>query len=211
MHKKRHVVRLTQEQSAANSKRSSVAPGHTPASCFTGASCSTRPTLMEPTHGPTSGSRMLLGFQPLRWHESADAFARRGVLGFDELRAPERLARAGSHRTPQKARVRPGDAALGRGTLPTSRERIRVVFRITSQLIRLRPSTRTLRWSLPATSWPEGSSFAITPRCTARVAEHGGDRDISVLVRQCLKRRLPDTRDTRAGGTSSWCVWSAIG
>ena len=121
------------------------------------------------------------------------------MLGFDELRAPERLARAGSHRTPQKARVRPGDAALGRGTLPTSRERIRVVFRITSQLIRLRPSTRTLRWSLPATSWPEGSSFAITPRCTARVAEHGGDRDISVLVRQCLKRRLPDTQRHSSG------------
>ena len=107
--------------------------------------------------------------------------------------------------TPQKARVRPGDEALGRGTLPTSRERIRVVFRITSQLIRLRPSTRTLRWSLPATSWPEGSSFA-TPRCRARVAEHGGDRDISVLVRQCLKRRLPDTQRHSSGRHKLLCV-----
>src|SRR5829696_4282993 len=48
--------------------------------------------------------------------------ARRGLLGLDELRAFERLARAGGHRAPQKTGVCSFDVAPGRGGLPQSRE-----------------------------------------------------------------------------------------
>src|ERR671921_2890755 len=46
----------------------------------------------------------------------------RHLLGLDELRASHGLARASAHRAPQKARVRPFDAASGRGTPPPSPE-----------------------------------------------------------------------------------------
>jgi hypothetical protein len=56
--------------------------------------------------------------------ERLDSEYERGgcLLGLDELRALERLARSGGYRAPQKARVRLNDAAPGRRDLPTSRE-----------------------------------------------------------------------------------------
>jgi hypothetical protein len=37
------------------------------------------------------------------------------------------------------------------------------------------------------------------------MAEHGGDLELSVLVRQCLKRRIPDTETLLGCEAEAWC------
>jgi hypothetical protein len=124
--------------------------------------------------------------------------ARRHLLGFDELRAPERLARASGHRTPQKTGVRPGDAAPGRGTLPASPEDPSGVRQPLNSYWRC-----ILRELLGGGSPQPGSKDRVCLHaCCARlVAEHMVEIiEISVLVRQCLKRRLPDIRNAEPRG-----------
>jgi DDE superfamily endonuclease len=132
---------------------------------------------------------------------------------FDELRAPHGLAGSGAHQASQKAGVRPFDAPSGGGgDYPQAEKKIRVVL---DNL-----STHT------AAAFYE----SFTPEQARRLARriefcytpvHGSwlnmvEIELSVLVRQCLKRRLPDmgtlereveawqTKRTRSGASVDW-------
>jgi hypothetical protein len=93
--------------------------------------------------------------------------ARRGLLGSDELRAIGWLARAGSHRAPQEARVRPVAMRRLVEEHTTHKPKRSEWSWTTSRLIPVRPSTRTSQQKMLA-SWLEGSSFA-----TRRYMAHG--------------------------------------
>jgi hypothetical protein len=94
--------------------------------------------------------------------------------------------------------VRPGDAAPGRGTLPASPEDPSGVRQPLNSYWRC-----ILRELLGGGSPQPGSKDRVCLHaCCARlVAEHMVEIiEISVLVRQCLKRRLPDIRNAEPRG-----------
>jgi hypothetical protein len=82
-------------------------------------------------------------------------------------------------------------------------EKIRVVSDNLSRRTRRRPSMGASRRRLPVV-WPAEDRVLLHPGARL-VAGHGRGGDLSVLVGQCLERRLPDI-GTPGREAEAWCA-----